>query len=119
MSKNSTTNAPPSIQDVSGVDATKGGSISSSNADLLISAYKTNFIDRNGLPSNTTIGGVIGRDNLKSVVEGGTEDLVKFRFYLTSNAAGEEMIGLMFYPSANATSLVRTGSESFCPPMCD
>ncbi len=96
-----------------------GKMVATTTADTLIADFTTGFIEANNLPANTTIGGFVGRSNLKSVVDGGMGDLVKFRFYLTQDDGGANQIGLIFYPDAGAASVLQTGSKSFCPSMCD
>lgn len=105
-----TANSNPSVD---------GFEISSAEADVLIASYQTNFVQKNGLPSNTTRGGVISKANLKEIAGRTSDDLIKFRFSHTTGADGADHIGLIFYKTADATTAVRTGNSSYCPVLCD
>ncbi|MCB9262756.1 MAG: hypothetical protein H6607_10315 [Flavobacteriales bacterium] len=111
---------PKTTETQSSNDPSKEGEfITTEAANALISAYKTGFVDKNGLPSNTTIGGVISKSNLNKVCGLGADDLIKFRFYLTQSTEGADQIGVIFYKKSDATEALRTGSASFCPVMCN
>ncbi|MBR9860787.1 hypothetical protein GYB22_08575 [bacterium] len=98
----------------------KGEFIEASAANELISSYSTNWVEANKLPPNTTIGGYIGKANLSQVASNQNgEEYIKFRFYYTENAAGDPQIGLIFYPSENSSTVLRTGAASFCPSVCN
>ena len=102
------------------VDPVKGGYISSEEAAPLISAYASDFVQGNNLPANTTIGGYIGKENLQSIANGaGESEYVKFSFYLTTDENNAQQIGLIFYPNETAAQVLRTGSASFCPSLCN
>ncbi len=99
-------------------DLLKGNYVSVQEADQLINAYSTNWIPANELPTNTTIGGVIGRANLINMASGGNSDLIKFRFYYQQSESGDPQIGLVFYPTETSSAVLKTGAGSFCPVVC-
>lgn len=100
-------------------DPVKGEWINSETAASMVSSYKTNFIQANSLPSNTTIGGFIGKKHLRDVCGLSADEYVKFRFYQTTDASGSSQIGIIFYPTQSCSVMLRTGSASFCPMLCD
>lgn len=97
----------------------EGEFISVQQANEMINSYKNIYIPANQLSSSTTLGGVIGRSNLQELAKDGNDDLIMFRFYMTTNSEGDQQIGLIFYPKAASTNVLRTGTSSFCPTMCD
>jgi hypothetical protein len=99
-------------------DAVKGEWINSEQASNLESAYGT-YVQNNNLPSNTTIGGFIGKKYLRDVVGLIGDGYIKYRFYETKNAANESQIGIIFYPEQNSSQMLRNGSASFCPVICE
>ena len=99
-------------------DALKGEYISTEIAERLISDYSSKWVSGNELPSNTTIGGIIGRANIASLASMSNEEYIKFRFYYTQDENDAPQIGLIFYPSEGSSAVLRTGSASFCPTVC-
>ncbi|MBT8327967.1 MAG: hypothetical protein KJP21_09600 [Bacteroidia bacterium] len=100
-------------------DPVKGQWINNSTANTLIASYQTNFIEANSLPSNTTIGGFIGKKHLRDICGISADEYIKFRFYQTADATGNSQLGIIFYPTKTANVLLRTGSASFCPMLCE
>lgn len=101
------------------VDPYKGGYIGSYEADSLINQYANDWVKANDLPMNTTTGGYIGKSNLAQVASlGNEEEYIKFNFYYTKGENNEPQIGLMFYPSYDASAVLMTGSGSYCPTQC-
>ncbi len=87
-------------------DPVKGEWITSQKANKLINGYST----------TTTIGGFIGKKHLRDLAGIMGDGYVKYRFY---QRAGEKEIGIIFYPSEESQTLLRTGSSSFCPVLCE
>ena len=85
-------------------------------ANTMIDAYKTNFIQGNNLPENTTLGGTISKSQLKDVAARSSDESIKFRFYL-SNTEGQPKIGIAFFPKRSGETALIT--NSFCPQMCE
>lgn len=110
------------VQQVSGDTSLSGNYISVQDADPMIQSYTSDFISKYKLPAGSSIGGIVGKTQLiqaASVDDG--KNYVKFRFYLNSGqeTGGDPQIGIMFYPASNSEQLIRTGSSSFCPTICD
>ena len=101
------------------IDPIKGGFISSENASGLISAYTTDWVQANSLPSNTTTGGSIGTADLSQVIGDGSSETIKFSYYYTTSGEGAPQIGLILYPADGSAQVYRTGPNSFCPTLCD
>lgn len=100
-------------------DPVKGQWIDAQTASNLVASYTSNFIEANGLPSNTTIGGFIGKKHLRDISGLSADEYIKFRFYQTTDATGSSQLGIVFYPTKSCSVMLRTGSESFCPMLCD
>ncbi len=98
--------------------AVDGEMISTAIANPMISLYSTDFVTGNNLPVNTTTGGVIGRKMLRGITGSSSDDLIKYSFYLTTEANGDQKIGLIFYPKTTSNMVLRTGTAAFCPNMC-
>ena len=100
-------------------DPVKGQWINAATASTLVASYTTNFVEANDLPSNTTIGGFIGKKHLRDISGLSADDYIKFRFYQTQDESGGSQIGVIFYPTESSSVMLRTGSASFCPMLCD
>jgi hypothetical protein len=105
----------PVIQDLNASNSgLEGEFITTEEADQMINNFST-FSSS----CNTTIGGFIGKSNLRSVTGLGANSLIKYRLYVEQDPEGKNKIGLLFYKDKDATSVLKTGAASFCPVVCD
>jgi hypothetical protein len=88
--------------------------INMSDAQPLIDAYKTDFIDANKLSGNTSTGGFIKRSVLNDITGPFDGAYIKYSFYYQGNG----QIGIIFQKQSENTQVIRTGSAAFCPNMC-
>lgn len=109
-----------SIAELNEVDPIKGGFITTQEAAPLIAAYSSNFLERYNLPSGTTTGGFVGKSQLRDVAAlFGSDEYIKFNYYMEEAADGTPQIGIIFYANETAANVLRTGPASFCPSQCD
>ena len=105
----------PVIEDLKATNSSvEGEFISPSEAEEMINKFGT-FSNN----CNTTIGGFIGKSNLRSITGLGANSLIKYRLYVEQNSEGKNQIGLLFYKDKDADKVLKTGNASFCPVVCD
>lgn len=90
-------------------DAIKGDWISIGEANALTANYS----------ATVALGGFVGKKNLRDVVGLMGDGDIKYRFYQEAGANGTNKIGLLFYPSENSQTVLKTGNAAFCPMLCE
>jgi hypothetical protein len=70
----------------------------------------------NGYSTTTTIGGFVGKKNLRDVVGRTGDGYMKYRFYTIEGTT--DQVGIIFYPSENCDNMLATGAGSYCPVLC-
>jgi hypothetical protein len=89
-------------------DPVKGEWISQETANKLINEY-----------DGATKGGFIGKKYLRDVVGLMGDGYIKYRYYTQINEGGKTSTGIIFYPSKESNEVLRTGTNSFCPLLCE
>lgn len=96
-------------------DETIDGSwITMSEAQPLIDAYQNDIVIAYKLPENTSTGGFIKRTVLNDITGAFDGKYIKYSFYYQGNG----QIGIIFQSQMDETKGIRTGSQAFCPNIC-
>lgn len=110
-SENTNTNQ---ISNINGDVNVSGYWVNSSEIQPKIDAYKKFIMEKN-LPENTSTGGFIKRSVLNDITGSMDGSYIKYSFFYE----GEGKIGLYFQKESKPDKGIRSGSDAFCPNLCN
>ena len=111
--------APPIVGPPSDITSndTLGHWVPLDQANLAIQVYDTSMQKavQCGACSMVTKGGYIGVQNIQNIINNnGNESAIQYRFFMN----GQNKIGVVFYAAGAPSQVLITGSQGFCPNLC-